>query len=82
MFSAFRHRAQWLALGGLLTVSGWVHAAEPAPDGLRIGYQKGSVSMVLAKSHELLEKRYPNTKISSGGIPGWPANAGGAQRQH
>ncbi|TDT60139.1 sulfonate transport system substrate-binding protein [Enterobacter sp. AG5470] len=72
MFNVFKHRAQWLVIGGLLTVSGWVHAAEPAPDGLRIGYQKGSVSMVLAKSHELLEKRYPNTKVSWVEFPAGP----------
>ena len=35
---------------GLLTLSSLTHAAETAPDSLRIGYQKGSVSMVLAKA--------------------------------
>ncbi|VDR28625.1 Putative aliphatic sulfonates-binding protein precursor [Raoultella terrigena] len=53
-----------LALGGLLMLSALSHAAQSAPDALRIGYQKGSVSMVLAKSHHLLEQRYPGTKIS------------------
>jgi sulfonate transport system substrate-binding protein len=47
-----------LTLGGLL-LSALGHAAPAAPDALRIGYQKGSVSMVLAKSHQLLEQRYP-----------------------
>jgi sulfonate transport system substrate-binding protein len=42
------------------------------PDALRIGYQKGSVSMVLAKSHQLLEKRYPQTKISWIEFPAGP----------
>lgn len=42
------------------------------PDALRIGYQKGSVSMVLAKSHQLLEKRYPQTKISWVEFPAGP----------
>lgn len=51
-------------LAGLLALSALAHAAAPAPDSLRIGYQKGSVSMVLAKSHQLLEKRYPDTRFS------------------
>lgn len=53
-----------LTLGGLLLFSALGHAAPAAPDALRIGYQKGSVSMVLAKSHQLLEQRYPGTHIS------------------
>ncbi len=59
-------------LAGLLALSGLAHAAEPAPDSLRIGYQKGSVSMVLAKSHQLLEKRYPDTKFSWVEFPAGP----------
>lgn len=48
-----------LALVGLLSVSTIAVAAESSPEALRIGYQKGSIGMVLAKSHQLLEKRYP-----------------------
>lgn len=55
-----------LALAGLLSVSTLAVAAESSPEALRIGYQKGSIGMVLAKSHQLLEKRYPQTKS-----PGW-----------
>jgi len=72
MFNLFRPRIRSLALTGLLMLSAWSQAAELAPDALRIGYQKGSVSMVLAKSHELLEKRYPNTKISWVEFPAGP----------
>lgn len=69
MFNLFKH----LTLGGLLTLSAWSHAGEPAaPEALRIGYQKGSVSMVLAKSHQLLEKRYPGSKISWIEFPAGP----------
>ena len=68
MFNSLRA----LALGGLLAFTALSQAAEPAPDALRIGYQKGSVSMVLAKSHQLLEKRYPNTKISWVEFPAGP----------
>ncbi|WP_039056330.1 sulfonate ABC transporter substrate-binding protein [Enterobacter sp. Bisph1] len=72
MFNLFRYPAHRLALAGLLTLSAWSHAAEPAAESLRIGYQKGSVSMVLAKTHQLLEKRYPNTKISWTEFPAGP----------
>ncbi len=41
-----------LALVGLLSVSTIVVAAESSPEALRIGYQKGSIGMVLAKSHQ------------------------------
>ena len=61
-----------LTLGGLLLFSALGHAAPAAPDALRIGYQKGSVSMVLAKSHQLLEQRYPGTHISWIEFPAGP----------
>lgn len=51
-----------LALVGLLSVSTIVVAAESSPEALRIGYQKGSIGMVLAKSHQLLENAIRNQK--------------------
>lgn len=39
-----------LALVGLLSVSTIAVAAESSPEALRIGYQKGSIGMVLAKA--------------------------------
>ena len=45
----------------LLALAGAVHAADPAT--LRIGYQKGSISLVLAKQHRLLEQRFANTRV-------------------
>ncbi|WP_163363221.1 sulfonate ABC transporter substrate-binding protein [Enterobacter cloacae] len=68
MFKTLTH----ISLAGLLTLSSLTHAAETAPDSLRIGYQKGSVSMVLAKSHQLLEKRFPQTKFSWVEFPAGP----------
>lgn len=41
---------KWL-VAGLLLAGLQVQAAESDPSEIRIGYQKGSVSMVLAKSH-------------------------------
>lgn len=61
-----------ILLTALVAVSALAQAAEPAPESLRIGYQKGSVSMVLAKSHQLLEKRYPDTKFSWVEFPAGP----------
>lgn len=61
-----------LGLAGLMALTGLAQAAETAPDSLRIGYQKGSVSMVLAKSHQLLEKRFPDTKFSWIEFPAGP----------
>ncbi len=50
-------------LMALLSISTTLQAASQDPEAIRIGYQKGSVSMVLAKSHQLLEQRYPHTQI-------------------
>ncbi|MDU6922895.1 sulfonate ABC transporter substrate-binding protein [Franconibacter helveticus] len=68
----FLRRAPLLALVGLLALPFASKAAETAPDALRIGYQKGSVSMVLTKSHQFLEQRYPNTKIRWVEFPAGP----------
>jgi len=72
MFNLLKRTAPWLMLTGALSLSATLHAAEPGPDQLRIGYQKGSVSMVLAKSHELLEKEYPQTKFQWIEFPAGP----------
>lgn len=68
-----------LALVGLLSVSTIAVAAESSPEALRIGYQKGSIGMVLAKSHQLLENAIRNQKS-----PGWSsrgsANVGSVKR--
>lgn len=72
MLNLFKRHSPWLALTGLLSLSALSHAATSAPETLRIGYQKGSISMVLAKSHQLLETRYPQTKISWIEFPAGP----------
>lgn len=60
----------WL-LAALAVLSLQTQAAD-APAQIRIGYQKGSVSMVLAKSHRLLEQRFPDTKIQWIEFPAGP----------
>ena len=61
-----------IGLAGLLAVASLAQATVKAPESLRIGYQKGSVSMVLAKNHQLLEQRYPQTHISWIEFPAGP----------
>ncbi|WP_213715927.1 sulfonate ABC transporter substrate-binding protein [Cedecea lapagei] len=72
MFNLLKRRSPWLAFAGLLAFSTYSNASDSGPEQLRIGYQKGSVSMVLAKSHQLLEKQYPNTKVSWVEFPAGP----------
>ncbi|GDX07941.1 sulfonate ABC transporter substrate-binding protein [Buttiauxella sp. A111] len=72
MFNLLKRTAPWLMLTGALSISATIHAAETGPEQLRIGYQKGSVSMVLAKSHQLLEKEYPQTKFQWIEFPAGP----------
>lgn len=55
-----------LALLGLAT------AAVADPQELRIGYQKGSIALVLAKEHGLLEKRFAGTKVQWIEFPAGP----------
>ncbi|MBS7471289.1 MULTISPECIES: sulfonate ABC transporter substrate-binding protein [Pseudomonas syringae group] len=64
---SFTFIAAILAFSGLFGT-----AAANEPDTLRIGYQKGSITLVLAKEHGLLEKRFPQTKIKWVEFPAGP----------
>jgi len=46
--------------------------AEKAPEQLRIGYQKAAVNLVVLKQKSVLEKRFPNTRISWVEFPAGP----------
>jgi len=59
-----------LLLGLGLASAGPVLAADPAT--VRIGYQKSSVSMVLAREHHLLEQALPGTQVQWIEFPGGP----------
>jgi sulfonate transport system substrate-binding protein len=61
------------ALAALLlaTLSLGLHA-DDAPAQLRIGFQKDSVGIVLARQHHLLEQRFPHTRISYVEFPAGP----------
>lgn len=60
------------ALSALLALSLNARAADAGPQQFRIGYQKGSVSMVLAKRHQMLEQRFPGTQIKWIEFPAGP----------
>lgn len=68
---------RWLNIGAMaaiitLAFTNTVIAQDNAPAQFRIGYQKGSVNLVLAKTHQLLEKRFPDTQISWIEFPAGP----------
>lgn len=75
--SALRRR--FLQLLGL-TAASWglapqaarAQAAGLAPEQLRIGYQKSAVNLVILKQQGILEKRFPNTKVSWVEFPAGP----------
>ena len=60
-----------LLLAGALGFTSQSQAAD-SPSQLRVGYQKGSVALVLAKSKHLLEERFPHTRISWNEFPAGP----------
>ncbi|WP_035345886.1 MULTISPECIES: sulfonate ABC transporter substrate-binding protein [Dickeya] len=70
MLSRLKHAALTLLLPALVGATSLAHAADPAQ--LRVGFQKGSVSLVLAKTHQLLEKQFPQTQISWIEFPAGP----------
>lgn len=51
---------RWLPVLGLLFLH---YAFADQPEELRIGYQKGSIALVLAKEHRLLEQAFPATQV-------------------
>ena len=61
-----------LLFAGLLGLAS-AHAALAAdPQNLRVGYQKGSIALVIAKEKGLLEKRFADTKIQWIEFPAGP----------
>lgn len=62
----------WLRLAMFAWLAFVTTAQADDPASLRIGYQKGSISLVLAKQHQLLEKRFANTRIEWIEFPAGP----------
>lgn len=59
-------------VGAVLALLGLAGAALADPASLRIGYQKGSIALVLAKQHGLLEKRFGQTQVQWIEFPAGP----------
>lgn len=57
---------------GLVPQAARAQAVSPAPELLRIGYQKSAVNLVILKQQGILEKRFPNTKLSWVEFPAGP----------
>lgn len=47
-------------------------AVDPSVKELRVGFQKSSVNLVIARQQKLLEKEFPNAKITWNEFPGGP----------
>ncbi|MFV5490374.1 sulfonate ABC transporter substrate-binding protein [Acinetobacter sp. ASP199] len=47
-------------------------AVDPSVKQLRVGYQKASVNLVIAKQQKLFEQEFPNAKITWNEFPGGP----------
>ncbi|WP_438279847.1 aliphatic sulfonate ABC transporter substrate-binding protein [Pseudomonas alabamensis] len=61
-------RLAWLLLLALAGSS----ALAADPQNLRVGYQKGSINLALAKEHRLLEQRFPGTQVQWIEFPAGP----------
>ncbi|TBV08233.1 aliphatic sulfonate ABC transporter substrate-binding protein [Phytopseudomonas dryadis] len=62
-----------LRLGAaILALLGLAQGVQADPPNLRIGYQKGSASLVLAKEHKMLEQRFGETRVQWIEFPAGP----------
>lgn len=59
-------------IGAGLALLGLASVAQADPASLRIGYQKGSIALVLAKEQGLLEKRFAGTQVQWVEFPAGP----------
>ena len=66
--------ATWGLAGPITASSAWAQTAPAgkAPALLRIGYQKSAVNLVILKQQAVLEKRFPQTKVSWYEFPAGP----------
>lgn len=61
-----------LLFAGLIGLASAYSALADDPQNLRVGYQKGSIALVIAKEKGLLEKRFADTKIQWIEFPAGP----------
>ena len=62
----------WGLSGPITAFAQPANASAPAPDVLRIGYQKSAANLVILKQQGALERRFPNTKVSWVEFPAGP----------
>lgn len=67
-----QHRVSAIFVACVMMGSTTTWAVDPSVKELRIGYQKSSVNVVIAKQQKLFEKEFPNAKISWNEFPGGP----------
>lgn len=71
-FNASGHTLNAMLIACVMMGSTAAWAVDPTVKELRIGYQKSSVNVVIAKQQKLFEKEFPNAKISWSEFPGGP----------
>ena len=71
-FNTSAHSVSAMLVACVMMGSTAVWAVDPNVKQLRVGYQKASVNVVIAKQQKLLEKEFPNAKISWNEFPGGP----------
>ena len=71
-FNTSAHSLNAMLVACVMMGSTAAWAIDPNVKELRIGYQKSSVNVVIAKQQKLFEKEFPNAKISWNEFPGGP----------
>ena len=71
-FKTPRHGMNAMLIACAMLGSSAAWAVDPTVKKLRIGFQKSSVNLVIAKQQKLFEKEFPNAKISWNEFPGGP----------
>ena len=71
-FKTSSHDLNTMLIACAMLGSSAAWAADPSVKQLRVGYQKASVNLVIAKQQKLFEQEFPNAKISWNEFPGGP----------
>ena len=71
-FKTSSHGMNTMLIACAMLGSSAAWAADPSVKQLRVGYQKASLNLVIAKQQKLFEQEFPNAKISWNEFPGGP----------
>jgi len=71
-FKTSSHGMNTMLIACAMLGSSATWAVDPSVKQLRVGYQKASVNLVIAKQQKLFEQEFPNAKISWNEFPGGP----------